>query len=113
MFYIIELCSYLHDFIDGGTFMQQHGSFFVRVNYSIQGRDKKGKCIGAHITRIKNNGENKYLIGGGHINRNEGSFLFKVKDLKEANEVAKNSVFIKDKIYSYELIILDEKIRIA
>ena len=53
------------------------------------------------------------MICGGRINRHEGSFLFKVNDLKEANEVAKNSVFIKDKIYSYELIILDEKIRIA
>ncbi|MFU0824469.1 hypothetical protein [Clostridium sp.] len=93
--------------------MQEHGSFFVRVNYSIQGKDKSEKCTGAHITKIKVDGENKYLIGGGYINRNGGSFLFKVKNLKEANEVAKNSAFIKDKIYSYELIILDEKIRIA
>lgn len=111
MFYIIELCSYLDIFISGGTFMQKNGNFFVRVNYSIQGNDVKGKCTGAHITRLNSDGEPKYLIGGGYLNKNGGSFLFKVRDLKEANEIARNSAFIKDKIYSYELIILDEKIR--
>lgn len=93
--------------------MQEHGNFFVRVNYSIKGRDSVGKCTGAHITRLKSEGEPRYLIGGGYLNKNGGSFLFKVKNLEEANEMARRSPFIKNRIYSYQLIILDEKIRIA
>lgn len=93
--------------------MQEHGNFFVRVNYSIKGNDTKGKCTGAHITQLSSNGEPRYLIGGGYLNKNGGSFLFKAKDLKEANEMAKNNSFVKNRVYSYELIILDEKIRIA
>lgn len=93
--------------------MQNDANLFVRVNYSIEGKNSKDQCTGAHITRVNSNGKDKYLIGGGYFNKNGGSFVFKAKDLKEANAIAKNNMFAKNKLYSYELIILDNKIRIA
>lgn len=93
--------------------MQNGANFFVRVNYSIDGKNTRSNCTGAHITTMGTEGEGKYLIGGGFFNKNRGSFLFKAKDLKEANEMAKNNSFVKNKTYSYELIILDSKIKIA
>lgn len=93
--------------------MQNYGNFFVKVNYSIRGEVINGKCMGARITKLNNEGEQKYLIGGGCINKNRGSFLFRVKNLKEANEIARNNAFVKNKVYSYELIILDKGIKIA
>lgn len=93
--------------------MQDGANFFVRVNYSIEGRETRSKCTGAHITRLSTEGEERYLIGGGFFNKNRGSLLFKARDLKEANEMARNNSFVKNKTYSYELIILDNKIKIA
>lgn len=94
-------------------FMEIGANFFVRVNYSIEGKGSKSKCTGAHITRTSSKGIDKYLIGGGYFNKERGSLIFKARDLKEANEIAKNNIFIKNKVYSYELIILDNKIKIA
>jgi len=93
--------------------MKIGANFFVKVNYSIEGKEAEGKCTGAHIKRANLNGTDKYLIGGGYFNKNGGSIVFKARDLKEAREIANNNIFIKNKIYSYELIILDSNIKIA
>ena len=93
--------------------MQISGSFFVRVNYSIEKNNSDEKCTRAYIRKIINKNEAKYLIGGGYFNKDRGSFMFKARDLKEANEIAQNNIFVKNKVYKYELIILDEKISIA
>lgn len=93
--------------------MQISGNFFVRVNYSIEKNNLGEKCTRAYIRKIINKKEAKYLIGGGYFNKDRGSFMFKARDLKEANEIAKNNIFVKNKAYKYELIILDEKIPIV
>ncbi|MCY6372086.1 hypothetical protein [Clostridium ganghwense] len=93
--------------------MKNSGNFFVRVNYSIEKNNCSGKCTRAYIRKVTKENEEKYLIGGGYFNKNRGSFVFKARDLKEANDIAQNNIFVKNKLYRYELIILDEKIPIA
>ncbi|MCY6355186.1 hypothetical protein [Clostridium sp. ZS2-4] len=93
--------------------MQITGNFFVRINYSIEKSNSDEKCTRAYIRKVTNEKKEKYLIGGGYFNKDRGSFMFKARDLKEANEIAQNNIFVKNKVYKYELIILDEKIPVT
>ncbi|MCY6485265.1 hypothetical protein OW763_13035 [Clostridium aestuarii] len=93
--------------------MNNNSNLFIRVNYFIDRNNLKEKSTNkAYIRKTDNKGKAKYLIGGGYFNKNGGSFIFKAKDLKEANLIAENNIFVKNRSYKYELIILDEKIQI-
>ncbi|MCY6958138.1 YciI family protein [Clostridium brassicae] len=93
--------------------MQDGSNFFVRVNYSIERDNSRENNRRAYIRNITDVNEGRYLIGGGFFTKDRGSFVFKAKTLKEANEIAKNNIFIKNKYCKYELIILDNRVPLA
>lgn len=86
------------------------GNLFIRINYSLKDEKIKEKCKKAYIRKSQNLNREKYLIGGGYLNKSKGSFMFQAKNLKEANSIVKNNILSKDRVYKYELTILDKKI---
>lgn len=93
--------------------MRNDNNLFVRVNYTIKGREFHGKWHGTQIRISDKKEAAKYLIGGGYCNKYGGSFAFTAKDINEAKLIANNIPFVKNKIYKYEMLIYNKKNEIA
>lgn len=65
--------------------VNENYNLFIRINYKTGGKN----IINKINTHIKNNikGE-KYIIGGGIINKAGGTFVFQVKDLEEIKKIS-------------------------
>ncbi|GAA0178136.1 hypothetical protein SH2C18_12400 [Clostridium sediminicola] len=93
--------------------MKDKRTLIVRVNYSIVDNVTENRQKKLHIIKANNEKISKYLIGGGYCNKYGGSFTFKARDLNEAKLIADNNLFVKNKPYKYEMLIMDERTLIA
>ncbi len=88
-------------------------NLIVRVIYSLD--EKNGDVVSnkAHIINFNNEQTPRYSIGGGYFNKYGGSFTFKARNMEEAKYIANNNLFIKNKPFKYEMLIMDERTLIA
>jgi hypothetical protein len=92
----------------GGKMINER-NLIIRVNYSIIDANKENIQKKAHIIKADIENSKKYLIGGGYCNKYGGSFTFKAKDIQEAKFIADNNRFVQNKMYRYEMLIMDER----
>lgn len=83
--------------------MSTGNNLFIQLDYKVKNLESNliSNISGAHINYNKNVEPTRYLIGCGVYNRGKGKFLFKVRNLDEANEFLNNNFFTKNTDLKY------------
>ena len=76
-------------------------NIFIKIDYNNNNSKLVSNYSGAHINCSSKINSTRYLIGGGIYNKNKGNFIFKVKDLEEANAIVNNNFLTKNNEVKY------------
>ena len=87
--------------------MEDSNNLFLTIDFRIQGAKSTTDCCGAHINNYPQVKSSKYLIAGGFLNKNNGTLVFKARNLEEAKQVVNNNALINNNLYQYELLKYD------
>lgn len=85
--------------------MKKTSGVFVKINYKMDRENKTYIKDNVANSRVVSFG--KFLLCGGKYNKNGGTMIFQVGDLKEAEEIINNNPFSKASFYSYEILSKD------
>jgi len=86
----------------GEITMKKTSGIFVKINYKLD-KGNKG-YIKDNRSNSKSNAFSKYLLCGGKYNKDGGTMIFQVEDLREAEEIINNNPFKVASFYSYEIL---------
>ena len=78
----------------GENKMENGNDIFVKVNYKVKGTGNNIKCD-AKMNYIDATGASKYIIGGGFTSKEACSFMFKAKNLQEAQNIMNENPILK------------------
>lgn len=81
--------------------MSSSDNLFIKIDYNNSNSNFSSNYSGAHINCNNKINSTRYLIGGGIYNKNKGNFIFKVKDLEEANAIVNNNFLTKNNEVKY------------
>lgn len=76
----------------------------VRIDYGIVGSDYKRGMAGVHINcDNKASKSNHYLAGGGFLNKDGGSMVFKTNSIDEVKEMMNTNIRANN-MYEYRMV---------
>lgn len=87
----------------GGIQMDEY-NLFIRINYKASENDR----VISSNTRVNNSkvNSNKYLIGGGVLNRKGGTVVFTAKSLEEVKQVTQDKPLLKNIAMNYNVAVI-------
>lgn len=83
-------------------------NLFVRINYKASENDS----VISSNTRVNNTkvNANKYLIGGGVLNRKGGTVVFTAKSLEEVKQLTDDKSLLKNISMNYNVAVIPKGI---
>lgn len=83
--------------------MKKGDRLFVRVDYSIEGKEFGPTDFDDHVAYLKQVAKERFFMGGGYVGAIGGMIVFAAYDMKEAKQVADGDPLVDRGLYTYEL----------